>query len=117
MLEAYKTFWVKSFDFTGKTRRIDFWLAFIANILALTLVIVVGALCAPVFTGLSSALPTILVSLYAIATILPNISIQVRRLRDAGHSPWLILISLVPYVGGIALLVLYCRASKATSVT
>lgn len=112
MILAYKEFWIKSFDFAGRTRRIDFWLAFVANILALILVILIGALIAPVFTGSSGAMPTVLVSLYAIGTVIPNISIQLRRLRDAGFSPWLILLSLAPYIGGVVLLVLYCRGSK-----
>lgn len=116
MIRAYKEFWIKSFDFAGRTRRIDFWLAFVANILALILVILIGALIAPVFTGSSGTMPTILVSLYAIATIIPNISIQLRRLRDAGFSPWLLLLSLLPYLGGIVLLALYCRGSKNASL-
>lgn len=48
---------------------------------------------------------------YAIAQILPSLSITVRRLRDAGKPwPWL-FISLVPLIGGIWLIVLLVQPS------
>lgn len=36
----------------------------------------------------------------------------VRRLRDAGLSPWLVLMMLIPVIGTIALIVIFCRPSR-----
>ena len=43
---------------------------------------------------------------------IPNIAIQVRRLRDAAKKPWWLLISLVPLIGTITLLIFYTNPSK-----
>ena len=36
---------------------------------------------------------------------MPRLAVMVRRLHDAGHSGWMLLISLIPFIGGIILLV------------
>jgi uncharacterized membrane protein YhaH (DUF805 family) len=48
----------------------------------------------------------------AIAITWLSLSTIVRRLRDAGLSVWWVLLTLVPYVGGIATIVFGCIASK-----
>jgi len=49
----------------------------------------------------------ILYFLYALAVIVPNIAVGIRRLHDTDKSGWLLLLSLVPFVGGIILLVFF----------
>ncbi len=44
--------------------------------------------------------------LFALATVLPYLSVTVRRLHDSGKSGWWYWISLVPFIGGIWLLIL-----------
>jgi len=44
--------------------------------------------------------------LYALAVIIPGLAVTVRRLHDIGKSGWMILISLIPIIGGIWLLIL-----------
>jgi uncharacterized membrane protein YhaH (DUF805 family) len=56
----------------------------------------------------SLGIPGILLCLYALATFIPNLAVSVRRLHDQDKSGWWILIALVPLIGGIWLLVLYC---------
>ncbi len=48
---------------------------------------------------------TVLIYIYYLAILLPSLGVQVRRLHDTGRSGWWILIALVPFVGGIVLLV------------
>jgi uncharacterized membrane protein YhaH (DUF805 family) len=50
-------------------------------------------------------------------TFVPSISFGIRRLKDAGLSGWLILIGLVPQVGSIILIILYCLPTKVTDNT
>lgn len=50
-------------------------------------------------------------SLYAVASLVPGIPLVVRRLRDIGKPwPW-IFIGLIPIVGAIWLIVLFCQPS------
>ena len=47
-----------------------------------------------------------------LAIAVPSIAVTVRRLHDAGFSGWLYLVNLVPYVGGLVILVLTILPSK-----
>jgi uncharacterized membrane protein YhaH (DUF805 family) len=49
---------------------------------------------------------------YLMMMFIPAWAIQVRRLHDIGKSGWMQLISLIPFVGGIWLLVLLCKESQ-----
>lgn len=50
--------------------------------------------------------------LYLLAIIIPSIAVGVRRLHDIGKSGWMMLISLIPLIGGIWLLVLMVTDSN-----
>ena len=112
MIEAYKAFWKSSFDFKGRTRRADFWLAIFAINIVLFAFVIAGLLFVMLVGDFVTVAPFTIVVAYSIVTIVPSISIQVRRLRDAGFSPWLLLLALVPYVG-LVLFVMYLQPSKA----
>lgn len=45
-------------------------------------------------------------ALLMLATVVPSLAVTVRRLHDTGRSGWWWFIGLVPFVGGIVLLVL-----------
>jgi uncharacterized membrane protein YhaH (DUF805 family) len=49
--------------------------------------------------------------LAALALLLPNISVSIRRLHDTDHSGWWLLIGLIPIIGFIVLLVFFLRDS------
>jgi uncharacterized membrane protein YhaH (DUF805 family) len=46
--------------------------------------------------------------LWVLATFIPNIAVAVRRFHDQDKSGWMYLLSLIPYVGGIILIVFMC---------
>ena len=101
-MNFFKTyFWdvVKShyLDFGGKEGRKGFWfyvlIAFIIGFIV----------------GLISSKLSFVVGL---ALLLPGLGILARRLRDAGFTPWLELLLLIPGIGGIILLILACFPSK-----
>ncbi|MCD1260776.1 DUF805 domain-containing protein [Paenibacillus athensensis] len=52
---------------------------------------------------------------YSLATLLPTLAVSARRLHDTGRSGWWQLIGLVPFVGGILLLVFYCLDSEGNN--
>lgn len=75
---AFKRFWKKYATFSGRASRAEFWWAYLANILvalvlSLLIFIVIGA---------------ILLPLYALAIIIPNLAITVRRLHDSNLPGW-----------------------------
>ena len=55
---------------------------------------------------------TIAAYLYSIAVFLPGMAVSVRRLHDIGKSGWLLLVGLIPIIGFLYLLVLYCHDSQ-----
>ena len=99
-------------DFSGVTSRKKFWLCYVAMIVAsigLTGLVLLLMAVAGVSGGL---IATILCSIVGLGMVVPGLAISVRRLRDAGLSPWLLLVSLVPGLGALALLVMYCLPTK-----
>ncbi len=118
-----KEYWGRSFDFTGKTRRKDFWLALFQTFFVYFFLIGVP-MAIYIFYELNNGEifydPSLLdqfsknisvVSwLAAIINFIPNISIQVRRLRDIGKEPAWILLAFIPFVSFI-LLFWYAKSS------
>ena len=102
MIEAYKSFWTRAFDFQGRTSRPDYWCAVLASFLV--------ALVINILVSMSEAFIAFYV-LYSFAGIIPNISISIRRMRDMGKSWQWIFINLVPLVGGIWFLIILCKPS------
>ncbi len=51
--------------------------------------------------------------IYSLASFIPSLSVQVRRLHDIGKSGWLILLSFIPIIGTIVLFVWYCTDSDS----
>ena len=90
-------------DFSGRARRKEYWMFALFNfIFAFVLGLIDGIL------GLSSSKVGIglLGGLYSLAVLIPGLAVTVRRLHDVGKSAWMILIVLIPIVGGIWLIVL-----------
>jgi uncharacterized membrane protein YhaH (DUF805 family) len=102
LIDAYSAAWQRAFDFTGRSSRPDFWWFFLANFIVLFVLNVVGAM-NDFFWGVANV--------YAVAQILPNLAVTIRRLRDAGKPwPW-IFIGLIPIIGTIWLIVLLAQPS------
>lgn len=101
-------------DFGGYTGRKSFWLSMVAlliiNLGVTGLALLIVALSGMAAGGLLAA--GILIAVWSVAMIVPSIAIGCRRLRDAGKSPKLYLLCLIPIVGPIILLVLWCQVSK-----
>ena len=151
MFSAYKKFWTRYADFSGRSSRSDYWWVVLCHFLItlpFSLIAVFGFLIPlfsevyyaglydyePDFSGVTAGAGLavfimFLLAIYWVATIVPNLAIAVRRLRDAGFhwafifltvGPSLasfipvlnILAALVSLPCSIALIVLLCQASK-----
>ena len=90
MLSFYPQFWTQSFDFEGRTSRIDYWKIVLVNL-------IIGGV-------LSKLSPSAVYFVFAVASICPGLAMNIRRIRDTGRSWQWIFISLIPFVGVLWLL-------------
>jgi len=102
---------MNAFNFFGRAPRSEFWWYMLVNGILM---------CAILMYEMSSILDAAMnekVALpmtyiwFAVVTFFPNLSVQFRRLHDAGFSGWWMLLNFVPVVGPIALLVMFCLPS------
>ena len=87
-------------DFKGRASRRQFWMFVLYNVIAAVIVGIIGGI-----VGLNA----ILSGLYSLALLIPSLAISVRRLQDIDKEWYWILISLIPLVGSIWLIDLYCQ--------
>ena len=110
-------------NFSGRARRREYWTFTLITAAILLLLCLLIAFSLPaMLTGSDSRsgggltpLGIVILGLYTIfqlAVIVPALGLSVRRLHDAGFSGWLLLIGLVPGIGGVALLVLMLQDSR-----
>lgn len=85
--------------FSGRARRKEFWLFYLAVLVACVILAIPsgGDPTSPLY-----ALPSLLL----LATLVPYIAVAVRRLHDQGKTGKLAFLLLIPGVGGIILLIL-----------
>lgn len=87
--------------FAGRAPRAEMWWFELFNILVHIGLVIAAA-------GFDSASLSIVSGVFGLATLLPMISVNVRRLHDINRSGWWYWIILVPVVGVILLLVWAC---------
>jgi uncharacterized membrane protein YhaH (DUF805 family) len=88
--------------FSGRARRKEYWLFYLFNII-FTLGLAILDVLLGSFDRASGI--GVLSGLYSLGVLIPNLAVTVRRLHDTDHSGWWLLILLVPFVGGIVLLI------------
>lgn len=98
--------------FTGRASRSEFWkfalfVAVVVVVLYLPLIVTGGQTGEPT-SGLNAfvLVSLLAVGIFMLVTVLPYLSVLVRRLHDTNRSGWWYWIALVPFVGGLILLVL-----------
>ena len=101
-------------DFTGRSRRKEYWM-FTLFILIVYAVLAALAFGTMNFSAGQNAAPSPLTMvafglfvIFALAIFIPGLAVQVRRFHDQDKSGWFVLLGLIPYAGGIILLVFMC---------
>lgn len=106
--------WKRSFDFKGVSTRREYWwffgwylITFAAMVIAMQVAI----------QSLESIAPVVVWGgiIYLFCTIIPNVSITIRRTRDTGKPMWWWAITFIPYVGGLFLLWWLVQPSKSSA--
>lgn len=103
------------FDFSGRSRRKEYWM-FALLWLIIGVIFDIG-----VFASMPSAealqagatagglgVGAAIFGLFALASFIPAIAVQVRRFHDQDKSGWFVLINFVPFLGGLIVLVMMC---------
>lgn len=84
--------------FSGRARRTEYWMFALINFIILVVLAILAVIT-------KSALFWVLYALYALAVIVPSIAVAWRRMQDTGRNGLYILLGLIPFVGGIILLI------------
>ena len=88
IINAYQEFWLKATDFSSKATRSEWWFVQLANIIIYLCTI-------PIF------LRTFGFNFYGVICIVPQIALDIRRLKDYGKNWKWVFINLIPIVGWI----------------
>lgn len=114
-------------DFSGRSTRTEFWCAYgiwlaIYVVLYAIAMVAGGVSMTAITAGQAAATSTVglilmgVLLIFALASFLPLLAIQIRRLRDAGYQWWVFLLcyvgSCICGIGSIVLLVLLCMPTK-----
>ncbi|MGR0158789.1 DUF805 domain-containing protein [Paenarthrobacter nitroguajacolicus] len=111
---AVKRFFKKYTAFSGRASRSEYWwVALVLGVVGFVLQILTGILGAAGSTTTSSGtvpgpgavVGLILIVVFYLAILIPSIALLVRRLHDGNFSGWIVLIGLIPGLGGIALFI------------
>jgi uncharacterized membrane protein YhaH (DUF805 family) len=103
-MDWYLMVWRKYAEFDGRSRRSEYWMFVLFNLLV-TLGLCVLAGIGFAFLredGAVAAVSFIPLGLYVLAAIIPSVSVAVRRFHDIGKSGWMLLLLIV--LGAIPLL-------------
>lgn len=107
------------FDFTGRSRRMEYWMFALFNAMIYIVLLVVALLSVPWSEmssdggadpppGIGLWIALSLAGLYFLASIIPSIAVTVRRFHDQDMSGWFYFLRFIPYVGGLVLIVFMC---------
>lgn len=98
-------------DFSGRSRRKEYWfytlgVTLVGLLLVIAMFTVAGgtqglAGGADVFAGPFA----IVILLFGLALFIPSLAVQVRRFHDQDKSGWFVLLNFIPYIGGLIVLV------------
>ena len=99
-------------DFSGRSRRQEFWMFQLLVFLVVVVLQIVGGVGIAVGGdsggGVLGGMFMLLFAVFALGSLIPSLAVTVRRLHDTDKSGWMILLGLIPLVGSIILLVFYC---------
>jgi tetraacyldisaccharide 4'-kinase len=98
--EPSPSIWRHIWRFSGRARRQDYWKFTLLSII-IAIVLRAG------FGAINLEVGSMAYGIY-LAILIPSIAVTVRRLHDINKSGWMILVSLIPFIGGIWLLILMC---------
>lgn len=115
-LEAYKLFWLNYVNFKGRSRRSEYWWVALWHTIITLGAFILALITAfiPVIGWIFTILLIIAVFLYSIATIIPNLSMLVRRFHDVG---WSMAIPVIAFIASIIYAIINAIATSSLPST
>lgn len=86
-------------QFNGRSRRQEYWMFTLFNIIFSLAFTFLGVAIGMEFLG----------NIYSLAVFLPGLGVGVRRLHDINKSGWFLLVALIPIIGVIWLIILFAK--------
>lgn len=106
-------------DAHGRARRKEYWYFVLFHLLVVAAPLLIGLIIAGMSGAYLSDASALAVGLFSIsaavlyaAMLLPGICVMIRRFHDVGLTGWLVLLGLIPYVGGLVTLVITVLPSQ-----
>ena len=101
-------------EFSGRSRRREYWMFWLLNVLISAFVGLVTLLMAMAVETEEEMMVVVnqLIVLWVIVSVaffIPGLAVTVRRLHDTDRSGWSILFGLIPVIGGFMLLYFYVQ--------
>ncbi len=93
-------------DFSGRSRRKEYWMFVLGVFIAVVILSILEGIAG--LGGMVGGVYGPLTTLLLVGIIVPSIAVQVRRFHDQDKSGWFVLLALIPLVGGIAVFVFMC---------
>ncbi|GAB3276167.1 hypothetical protein GCM10027449_15300 [Sinomonas notoginsengisoli] len=100
--------------FSGRASRAEYWWwALVSGVVGIVLNIITGAGMVNSTDAYGYSAPTpgpvsivgyILLIVWGLAIIVPSLALTIRRLHDVNMSGWMVLLGLIPFIGGIIVL-------------
>jgi uncharacterized membrane protein YhaH (DUF805 family) len=84
--------------FSGRARRTEYWMFALISFIIVAVLAILAVITRSFFFWA-------LYGLYALAVLVPGIAVAWRRMQDTGRNGLYILLGLIPFVGGIILLI------------
>lgn len=97
--------------FSGRARRMEYWMFFLFNII---ISIVLGVVDTVADTTVDPGIG-IIGAVYSLAVLIPGIAVSVRRLHDTDRGGLWLLVAFIPCVGVFILLYFMAQAGKPGS--
>ncbi|QLK86702.1 DUF805 domain-containing protein [Staphylococcus sp. 17KM0847] len=96
-VEAFKLFWLNYVNFKGRSRRSEYWWVMLWHtIISVSIIFLAIALMfVPPIGIFISGILFIVIFLYSLATIIPNLALEVRRCHDRGLTMLLPILSFI----------------------
>lgn len=92
----------KTFDFSGRSRRKEYWLFILFYYLFYFLSFILDGLLGLNFTNSEVGFVTLS---YVLLMLIPSLSVLVRRLHDTNRSGFMSFIIFIPFIGAIYLII------------
>src|SRR5678815_3434895 len=104
-MDGYATAMLRYFEIRGRSKRYEFWMFSLFCLIfgAIAAAIDVRLLGHPLTEGTGVAGGVV-----SLVHFIPSITVSVRRLHDTDRSGWWLLLFLLPLIGLIWLIVLFC---------